>query len=167
MKEHVEAADHKSVESLIPEGVLPGYLATAFGELYEEDGLIIMAKGLGWLSLLASFARFYADVEQGHLAVLQEHDLQAKERSKPPLVLVLGLKDAEHEVLTSILESWGTPHAMMPKSITNESGQGKDRIGECAKLDEEIPSDKSFRLILYATFQNFDQRNMEKEVYFV
>ena len=115
-------------------------MANAFGELYEDDGLIVMAKGLGWLSLLASFVRFYADVEHGHLAVLQEHenkndpdhdyDFPGKKNSKLPLVLVLGLKDSEIEALMSILESWGTPHAIMPKIITNENGQGKDRMSE-------------------------------------
>jgi hypothetical protein len=132
----------KSSSSFIPEGVLPSYLATAFGELYEEDGLMVMAKGLGWMSLLASFVRFYADIEHGHVAILEEHNDDAadstakmsssenKQSTKPPLVLVLGLKDSEHEALMSILDSWGTPHTMMPKSITNESGQGKDRVGK-------------------------------------
>jgi len=128
--------------TMIPEGVLPSYLATAFGELYEEDGLMVMAKGLGWMSLLASFVRFYGDVEQGHLALLQEQDEdeqklpsghQTISKTKPPLVLVLGLRDVEHDALLSILESWGTPHHMMPKSITNESGQSKDRAIEYEK----------------------------------
>ena len=117
-----------SSSSLIPEGILPSYLATAFGELYEEDGLMVMAKGLGWMNLLASFVRFYADVEQGHVAALMMEEKDANNNKnnndhhnskKPPLVLVLGLKDAEHDALLSILDSWGTPHAMMPKSINN------------------------------------------------
>jgi hypothetical protein len=48
---------------------------------------------------------------------------------KPPLVLVIGLRDSEHQALMSILESWGTPHEMLPTIINNESGQGKDRAG--------------------------------------
>lgn len=158
-----DTSDNKnksSSSSLIPEGVLPSYLATAFGELYEDDGLIVMAKGLGWLNLLASFVRFYADVEQGHLAIVQENAAKSSSspsssssssRTKPPLVLVLGLKDAEHDALLSILDSWGTPHRMMPKIITNESGQGKDRIGtlECARLScstahSKVPSPTAF-----------------------
>ena len=123
--------------SMIPSpGLLPSYLATAFGELYEEDGLMVMAKGLGWMSLLASFVRFYADVEEGHASLLVEEPTRSSSCShgtsssrKPPLVLVLGLRQVEHEALLSILDSWGTPHHMMPKSITNESGQGKDRLG--------------------------------------
>jgi hypothetical protein len=48
---------------------------------------------------------------------------------KPPLVLILGLKDSEHEALIAILETWGTPAEMLPTLVTNESGQGKDRAG--------------------------------------
>ena len=49
---------------------------------------------------------------------------------KPPLVIVLGLKEKEREALGSILESFGTPPELMPTFITNESGQGKDRAGK-------------------------------------
>ena len=141
--DYISPANEARSSSLIPEGVLPSYLASAFGELYEDDGLMVMAKGLGWLSLLASFVRFYADVGHGHVAILQEHDPEndravfGKTTSKPPLVLVLGLKDAEHEALISILESWGTPHAIMPKIITNENGQGKDRMSEYNNLQQQ------------------------------
>ena len=117
-------------ESMIPEGVLPSYLATAFGEIYERDGLAIFGNGLGWLSLLAAFVRFYADTEEGHLQIIQEEEKMSTGRvatMKKPLVLVLGLNDDEHKTLTTMLETWGTPDEMMPTIITNESGQGKDR----------------------------------------
>jgi hypothetical protein len=132
--------------TMIPSpGLLPSYLATAFGELYEDDGLMVMAKGLGWMSLLASFVRFYADVEEGHASLIMEDDSKSSPPPptsipvKPPLVLVLGLRHVEHESLLSILDSWGTPHHMMPKSITNESGQGKDRLGT-PYLKFELPT---------------------------
>jgi hypothetical protein len=60
--------------TLIPDGLLPSYLASAFGDLYEEDGLIVLGKGLGLLNLLASFVRFYADTKEGHLSILQEKE---------------------------------------------------------------------------------------------
>ena len=47
---------------------------------------------------------------------------------KPPLVLVLGLRDSEFETLISLLQTWGTPNDMLPTIITNEAGQGKDRF---------------------------------------
>eukprot|EP00934_Nitzschia_sp_Nitz4_P000873 Nitzschia sp. Nitz4//scaffold227_size32659//1084//3924//NITZ4_007893-RA/size32659-processed-gene-0.0-mRNA-1//1//CDS//3329542779//873//frame0 len=112
-------------DCLIPEGFLPSYLATAFGELYEEDGLAVLAKGLGWLTLLATFCRFYADVENGHVSVV--NDETNTNTIKPPLVLVLGLRETECDTLISMLTSWGTPHSMIPTVLTNESGQGKDR----------------------------------------
>lgn len=68
--------------SLIPKGLLLSYLADAFGDLYEEDGLMVMGKGLGWLSLLASFVRFYADVDDGHLAIVREQEQQAEEEKR-------------------------------------------------------------------------------------
>jgi DNA excision repair protein ERCC-4 len=122
-------------ESVIPEGLLPAYLASAFAELYEEDGLMVFGKGLGFLSLMASFVRFYADVEEGHVAVLEDTKQQKRstEPVKPPLVLVLGLKDSEHQALISLLETWGTPPELLPTVITNENGQGKDRACLYAK----------------------------------
>ena len=56
-------------DGMIPEGVLPSYFAEAFSDLYGEDGLVVLGKGLGWLSLLAVFVRFYGDMEEGHLSV--------------------------------------------------------------------------------------------------
>ncbi len=64
----------RSKESMIPEGLLPSYLAIAFGEIYAGDGLAVFGKGLGWLTLLAAFVRFYADVEEGHLSLLADEE---------------------------------------------------------------------------------------------
>ncbi|KAL7555565.1 hypothetical protein ACA910_013041 [Epithemia clementina (nom. ined.)] len=152
-KDEDEAADNDSTtaasaRAMIPtvEGHLPLYLADAFGELYEEDGLIVLGKGLGCLLLLATFVRFYADTtEDGYMALLQEEQEQAEEnsnnknntskdsqqqpktRANPPLVLVLSLQEQERQSLIQILQSWGTPLSMMPTMITNEAGQAKDR----------------------------------------
>jgi hypothetical protein len=73
-----DCLNEPSAQTVIPEGLLPAYLASAFGDLYEEDGLAVFGKGLGWLSLLACFARFYADVENGHVAVMLEDNKKAK-----------------------------------------------------------------------------------------
>ena len=146
--------DEEPVSGMIPEGHLPMYLADAFAELYQEDGLVVMGKGLGCLMLLATFVRFYADTRDGHLAVLQEEQQEQEEQEKqqstlvggnqhhksvsscqqtkprhqrPPLVLVLSLHENERHALLQILHSWSTPNSMMPTLITNEAGQGKDR----------------------------------------
>lgn len=105
---------------MIPSGLLPSYLADAFGELYQEDGLMCLGKGLQCLMLLATFCRFYADTESGHASLEETPD-------KGPLVIVLGLKDNERTTLLEILQSWGTPTDQLPTMITNESGQSKDR----------------------------------------
>lgn len=117
-----EPDNDKEQEPMVPTGLLPSYLAEAFGELYGEDGLLVLGKGLGLLSLLASFVRFYADVEEGHASLIEE-------KGKPPLIFVLGLREAERNALVSILETWGTRPELLPTMITNESGQGKDRAG--------------------------------------
>ncbi|CAJ1965397.1 unnamed protein product [Cylindrotheca closterium] len=116
----------KQKKALIPDGLLPAYLASAFGDLYEEDGLMVMARGLGWLNLLAAFCRFYGDVQDGYLSLLKEENPNEK-RTKPPLVMVLGMKDTECAALTSLLETWGTPHELQPTILTNENGGSDDR----------------------------------------
>lgn len=118
---------------------LPSYLSDTFGELYEEDGLVVLGQGLGILALLASFVRFYADTNQGHMAICNDDDHECVKFEKssvqhakascqrPPLIFVLGLKEAERETIVSLLQSWGTPPALLPTLVTNESGQAKER----------------------------------------
>lgn len=62
---------------LLEHAKLPSYLATAFQDLYEEDGLLVCGRGMGLLHLLASFCRFYVDPEEGHVALLED-ELQAE-----------------------------------------------------------------------------------------
>lgn len=108
-------------KSFVPKGLLPAYLAEVFGQLYDEDGLVVLGKGLQSDMLLASLVRFYADLEEGHYA-------EEKKVGKPPLVLVLGLhSESERTALLDILTSWGTPPEMLPTILTNEAGQSKER----------------------------------------
>ncbi len=134
---------------------LPNYLAQAFSDLYEEDGLVVLGRGLGLLHLIASFCRFYVDMEEGHMALLMEEidvqvekmntgicnatlhkndpysdylmRLQTRIRSHRPLIFVIGLRDSERSCLISILERWGTPAEMVPTEITNENGSADKR----------------------------------------
>jgi len=127
-----------STKCLLRHARLPAYLAEAFQDLYEEDGLLVCARGLGIIHLIASFCRFYVDKEEGHYACVKEElrgendthsqDMFKRMEKKPPLVFVIGLKDEERSSLISILERWGTPPHLLPMEITNESGQGKDRV---------------------------------------
>ena len=132
---------------------LPAYLMDAFEELYHEDGLAVLGRGLGTMLLLAAFVRFYADPgPDGHAALVREEQQnerleqrqaaaaaaassQAAARdapaaaavSTPPLVFVLGLKDPERKALMATLVDWGTSPELLPTEVTNESGLGKDR----------------------------------------
>jgi DNA excision repair protein ERCC-4 len=129
-------SDEEEDHSLLKYAKLPHFLAEAFQDLYQEDGLFVGARGLGMLHLIATFCRFYVDVEDGHLACVRDEleqsdqdnrQLLAHLENKIPLVFVIGLRDHERSCLIEILERWGTPTQLLPREVTNESGQGKDR----------------------------------------
>jgi DNA excision repair protein ERCC-4 len=65
---------------LLQHAKLPSYLAHAFQDLYQEDGLLVCGRGMGLLHLIASFCRFYVDVDEGHVALLQEELEYEKEK---------------------------------------------------------------------------------------
>lgn len=109
-------------EGLIPSNSLPNYLSAAFSELYEEDGLVVLGRGLGWLGLLAAFVRFYGS-DESHA----DDDVMEEKRKRKPLVFVLNLVGKESQVLMSMLTSWGTPHGDLPRIITSNEGQSLDR----------------------------------------
>ena len=69
-KKSAKDKDEDDKDPLVPTGLLPSYLADAFSDLYGDDGLVVLGKGLGWLSLLAVFVRFYGDVEEGHVSIV-------------------------------------------------------------------------------------------------
>ncbi|EJK71210.1 hypothetical protein THAOC_07373 [Thalassiosira oceanica] len=108
-------------EGLIPSNSLPNYLSAAFSELYEEDGLVVLGRGLGWLGLLAAFVRFYGSDDS------RADDDNIEKRRRKPLVFVLNLVGKESQVLMSMLTSWGTPHGDLPRIITSNEGQSLDR----------------------------------------
>lgn len=114
-----------------PHSQLPSYLAEAFSELYAEDGLVVLGRGLGWLGLLGSFVRFYGDAEHGYAAASADDGAAAATVAgaprKPPLVFVLNLRDREREVLLDMLIAWGTPPAALPRIVTNEAGPAGER----------------------------------------
>jgi len=112
-----------------PHSTLPSYLSEAFSDLYAQDGLVVLGRGLGWLGLLCSFVRFYADTsDDGYAATIDEDKMEySKCQRKPPLVFVLNLRDEERSVLLSTLSSWGTPPEELPRIITNEAGQSTER----------------------------------------
>jgi len=111
--------------ALLEHALLPAYLSEIFTDLYEEDGLAVLARGLGQLHLMATFCRFYVQEEQHELSL----DTPAPQTKSPVIrVFVLGLREQERQALVTILESWGTPPTLLPTIITNESGQSQERI---------------------------------------
>ena len=148
--------DHQPRTSLLNNhfhSQLPSYLSEAFSDLYAQDGLVVMGRGLGWLGLLAAFCRFYGDPE-GYANEADNDKMEAnddfngantydkdgkrsannsdskeiyKTNKKPPLIFILNLRENERAILLSTLSSWGTPTSQLPTLITNESGQTKDR----------------------------------------
>jgi DNA excision repair protein ERCC-4 len=148
---HQEPSESQSLLNTHFHSQLPGYLSEAFSDLYTQDGLVVMGRGLGWLGLLAAFCRFYADPDgYAHDDVndVNSHDLNAnntydkdgnrsannndakeinRANKKPPLIFILNLRENERTILLSTLTSWGTPTSQLPTLITNEAGQTKDR----------------------------------------
>jgi len=120
-----------------PHSMLPSYLSEAFSDLYAQDGLVVLGRGLGWLGLLCSFVRFYGDTsDDGYAATIEEDKMDDSNRicqRKPPLVFVLNLRDEERSVLLSTLSSWGTPPDELPRIITNEAGQSTERAALYAR----------------------------------
>ena len=131
---------------------LPTYLSHAFSDLYEQDGLVVLGRGLGWLGLLAAFVRYYGDTdaEDGYMADNNDNDeynaLDVKKmpvdvayqsstnephkkqkKKKSPLVFVLNLRETERQTLLSTLTSWGTPPSQLPRILTNEESPAKER----------------------------------------
>lgn len=148
------ASTGPSSQSLLnthPHAQLPSYLSDAFSDLYAQDGLVVMGKGLGWLSLFSSFVRYYGDTgEFGYAATLEEQsgksisintkadgssseNVQQQPQRKPPLIFALNLRDNERQVLLSTLSSWGTPAENHPRIITNEAGQASERAALYAR----------------------------------
>ena len=117
--------------------MLPSYLSEAFSDLYAQDGLVVLGRGLGWLGLLCSFVRFYGDTsDDGYAATIDEDKMDDSNRifqRKPPLVFVLNLRDEERSVLLSTLSSWGTLPDELPRIITNEAGQSTERAALYAR----------------------------------
>jgi len=121
-----------------PHNILPTYLSEAFSELYEQDGLMVMGRGLGWLSLLCSFVRYFGDTTESELQQQQDVNTntldmkqpaeeETQRRRKLPLVFVLNLRDNERQTLISTLSSWGTPTTELPTIITSEEVPASER----------------------------------------
>lgn len=79
-----------------------GYLEDAFQDLKREDGLLVMAKGLGIQRIVARFLRMYAETPSA-------------------LVVCLRLSSPEdHQLLQDALLADGMEPSLLPRVVTNE-----------------------------------------------
>ena len=138
-----EDRDQDDDDDVIPDHTVPLYLQDAFTELYNEDGLLCIGKGLQYLVLLALFCKCYNTNTNDNTttsdtissfpstattATAAATKPQHSRRRRVPIIFILGLKDEkERHTLLQILTSWGTPASKLPIMITNESGQSKER----------------------------------------
>lgn len=124
------SAEALESEGMVPTGLLPKFLSEIFGEVYSEDGLVVVGKGLQPDLLLATLIRYYGDLHEGHWAQDDSHVGQSRSDGKQrrPLVIVLGLyNEVERSTVIDALTSWGTPPHQLPQVLTNEAGQAKER----------------------------------------
>ncbi|KAL9190577.1 hypothetical protein ACHAXT_000283 [Thalassiosira profunda] len=127
-----------------PHSQLPAYLSEVFSDLYAQDGLAVLGRGLGWLELLCTFVRYYGDrSEEGYAASKAEGVAAEKTDGSPtdnpqqgrkcPLIFVLGLREDERRVLQSTLASWGTPTDELPQIVVAESSAVTERAAMYAR----------------------------------
>jgi DNA excision repair protein ERCC-4 len=94
-----------------------GYLSFAFRELFNEDGLCVMARGCGINKLLAKFVQYYS------YGTVESH---ASQEEKKKLVFVLNLAGQEQVILDHLLADGIPPHRL-PRVITSENVSAQER----------------------------------------
>jgi len=92
------------------------YISAAFQELYQEDGLLVMARGLGLTRLISKFIQYYSNPANYSNA-------DKKEKKLVFCINATGLED----VLIDSLLAEGIPASHLPRLITNEI-PANDRI---------------------------------------
>ncbi|KAG5185903.1 hypothetical protein JKP88DRAFT_260432 [Tribonema minus] len=88
------------------------YLRQAFRDLYEQDGLLVMGRGLGLRHVLVKFIRYYCD----HIASSGGGTPSAGKRR---LVFVINAK-GEEDLLVDAVAADGVPPHLLPQVLTNE-----------------------------------------------
>ena len=122
---------------LLEHAKLPSYLAAAFQDLYEEDGLLVCGRGMGLLHLVASFCRFYVDPEEGHVVLLQD-ELQAE-------------KEKLQSALPSLSESKRRLHGTISNNNSNNGSSNSSQnrcIQQIESIQQEINSRKPLIFVI-------------------
>jgi hypothetical protein len=81
------------------------YIKIAFEELLHEDGLAVMAKGMGIQRLLIKFLQYYSMPQS-----------IAENEKKPKLVFCINAHGMEESILNGLLAEGLMPH-QLPKVI--------------------------------------------------
>ena len=82
---------------------MQGYLDLAFKDLYQEDGLCVMARGCGIEQLFSKFVQYYS-------YGIPEQPLSQEDQKK--LVFVINLNGQEHLILDHLLGEGIPPHRL-------------------------------------------------------
>lgn len=86
---------------------MANYLEDAYRQLEKEDGLLVMAKGLGMQRIIARFLRVYAEMPSA-------------------LVICLRLSTpSDHQLLQDALLADGMDPSRLPRVVTNELPGGQ------------------------------------------
>lgn len=79
---------------------MDSYLAKIFSEIYQEDGMVVMGRGLGIEKLLVKMIRAYS--------------LTLSDSRNSPLVFCLNLNGLENAIIDLMLADGVPPH-LLPK----------------------------------------------------
>ncbi|CAM9440030.1 unnamed protein product [Phaeothamnion confervicola] len=102
---------------------MSSYLREAFVELYEQDGLVVMARGLGLRRLLAKFLHLHSALEVPAAAAVATAaagaGAAAAAAAAPRPVFCLNA-GGEEDLLLDALMAEGVPPSKLPVIVTNE-----------------------------------------------
>ena len=92
---------------------MQGYQDLAFGELYKEDGLCVMARGCGIDQLLSKFVQYYS-------YGIPEQPLSQEENKKLVFIINLNSYTNQEQLVLDHLLSVGIPPHRLPKIVTSD-----------------------------------------------
>ena len=96
------------------------YLSSCFSELYEEDGLLVLAKGLGLNRVISKFIQLYTSTDSSS-SPSSSSVLHRK------LVFCINAKESSELLQMSLLAQGYSP-SELPVVITNETPAASRKI---------------------------------------
>jgi len=99
------------------------YLGQCFAELYEEDGLLVLARGLGLNRLISKFIELYSVAEQTEDSAASSSSASLQRK----LVFCINARESS-ELLQMSLLSNGLSPSQLPVLVTNETPAATRKI---------------------------------------